>query len=542
MAETKPKIEVKEMAQCLAFAYFAENPKYDEPINNKDTEHAIGFYNLFLSSSNVTEYKKKYLSDDFNIVVLKSKLKVTKTEKTKQLSYDPIVKKVYNVARACVESNMFNSPLKNYKFLDQSDPFTKLIKNETLELIKTAFGFPKTQKIDVLSAVDMFAVKRTEMKKIEADFKKYFGNKDDILKNGVWGESGVNDYASIIGKYFKTRALIPISLKLPNNINSKPHVKIISLNEKNSAADNIDPFLKFLAAILDEPSKTKKIIETVIHIDFDKFSVHEKLNWEFPIDFKYKDLKDPKTGKPIENYNLRFNLFAQGHSAGWNGQFDLSTRAHKDTQWVGGMGIASFERLAKVYPQYNRIISKVVQIRVDEFEKICIKLKESNSEAFEHVESKQSSALAELKKPVIHYLGSLKKTKDFFDDYDDYAKNRGVNSISSYTQYQNEVINTVRGFNKTYTPTKVQLKDMINAHFGHAQLSYFLFEGGKNFELYFKQRMFVTIFGLITKMSHKVFDVGDYTGMRNLITEKIQDEAGKQIIHEFKTAPHYIVS
>jgi len=542
MADTKPKIEVKEMAQCLAFAYFAENPKYDKPTNNKDSEHAIGFYNLFSSSSNVTEYKKKYLSDDFNIVTLKSKLKVTKTEKTKQLSYDPIVKKVYNVARACVESNMFNGPLKDYKFLDQSDPFTKLIKNETLELIKTAFGFPKTQKIDVFSGIDMFAVKRAEMKKIEADFKKYFGNKDDILKNGVWGESGVNDYASVVGKYFKTRVLIPISLKLPKNINSKPHVKIISLNEKNSAAEDIDPFLKFLAAILDEPSKTKKIIETVIHIDFDKFNVHDNLEWSFPIDFKYKDLKDPKTGKPIENYNLRFNLYAWGNSSGWNGRFDLSTKMHKDTQFVGGMGIGSFERFAKVYPEYNRVIKKVIEIRVDEFEKICTKLKESNSEAFEHVESKQASALTELKKPIILYLSLLNKIKDFFDDYDDYAGNRGINSISSMTQYQNEVINTIRGFNKTYAPVRVSLKKMVDAHFAHAQLSYFLFEGGKNFELYFKQRMFVTIFGLITKMSHKAFDVDDYAGMRNLITKKIQDEAGKEIIHEFKTAPHYIVS
>ena len=542
MAETKPKIEVKEMAQCLAFAYFAENPKYDNPTNNKDSEHAIGFYNLFLASSNVTEYKKKYLSDGFNIVTLKSKLKVVKTEKTRQLSYDPIVKKVYNVALACVESKMFNSPLKNYKFLDQSDPFTKLIKDETLEHIKTAFGFPKVQKIDVFSGVDMFAVKRTEMKKIEADFKKYFGNKDIILKNGIWGESGVNDYASVIGKYFKTRALIPISLKLPVNINSKPHVKIISLNEKNSAADDIDPFLKFLAAILDEPSKTQRIIETVIHIDFDKFDVHENLIWKFPIDFKYKDLKDPITRKPIENYNLRFNLFAQGHSAGWNGQFDLSTKAHKDTQWVGGTGIASFERFAKVYPEYNRVIKKVVEIRIDEFEKMCTRLEESNSEAFEHVKTQKVSCITELKKPIILYLSLLSKIKHFFDEYDVYAKNRGPYSISSMTQYQNEVINTIRGFDRKYAPTRVTLKDMIDAHFAHAQLSYFLFEGGKNFELYFKRRMFVTIFGLITKMSHKAFDVGDYAGMRNLITQKIQDEHGKEVIHEFKTAPHYIVS
>ena len=541
MAVTKPKIEVKEMAQCLAFAYFAENPEYDKTTNNKDSEHAIGFYNLFLASSNVTKYKQKYLSDNFNIVTLKSKLKVGKTGTKKQLSYDPIIKKVYNVALACVESKMFNSPLKNYKFLDQSDPFTKLIKNETLELIKTAFGFPKTQKIDVLSGIDMFAVKRAEMKTIEAEFKEYFGNKDIILKNGIWGKSGVNDYASVVGKYFKNRDLIPISLKLPNNINSKPHVKIISLNEKNSAADDIDPFLKFLAAILDNPKETQTIIEKVIHIDFDKFNVHDNLEWSFPIDFKYKDLKDP-TGKPIENYNLRFNLYAWGNSSGWNGRFDLSTKMNKDTQFVGGMGIASFERFAKVYPEYNRVIKNVVKIRIDEFEKMCTRLEESNSKAFEQVKKQKASCITELNRPIILYLGLLSKIKHFFDEYDVYAENRGINSISSMTQYQNEVINTIRGFDRTYAPVRVSLKKMVDAHFAHAQLSYFLFEGGKNFELYFKQRMFLTIFGLITKMSHKAFGVGNYVGMRNFITQTIQDKHGKEIIHEFKTAPHYIVS
>jgi len=33
--------DTKELAQCLAFAYFAENPTFGEPKGNKDSDHAI---------------------------------------------------------------------------------------------------------------------------------------------------------------------------------------------------------------------------------------------------------------------------------------------------------------------------------------------------------------------------------------------------------------------------------------------------------------------------------------------------------------------
>jgi len=63
----------------------------------------------------------------------------------------------------------------------------------------------------------------------------------------------------------------------------------------------IDPFIKFLAAILDEPTKAKQMIDKVIEIDFDKFVTHELLNWVFPVNFNYNKLIDPVTKKPLEN-------------------------------------------------------------------------------------------------------------------------------------------------------------------------------------------------------------------------------------------------
>ena len=538
------KVNTKELAQCLALSYFAEHPKYEKPVGNKDTDHAIRFYTLFSGRENVTSYKKKYLSNTFPIDKVKKEFAVTKTA-TGKLSFHTTAKKVYNVARACVESRMFKFPLDQYEFLDQDDPFTKMVKDTCLTNIKDAFGFPKSIKIDIFSAVDVFFVKSSEKRQIMDDFKRAFNDPKTILRNSIWGKSGTTDYASMMGEYLKKGTLIPVSLKLPVNVTGLPKIKLVTLDTKNHANEDIDPFMKMLAAILDDPSKTKHIINTVIDIDFDKFVIGEQknLSWIFPVNFNFKDLIDPKTRKPLEDYNLRFNLQALFNSAGWNGQFDASTRMHKDTQWVGGLSVPAFERIAKGYPQYSATVRKMVDVRLAVFEKFCLTLKAQNSEVFEELASLKQTAESTLSKQNVLYGSLIKPVRLFCDRFDDLAKiNKKINDTPSFLRYQNEFINVIAKSNKTYVGAKSTRTKIITAHFTHAQVSYFLTEGNKSFQLYFKQRMFMTIYGTITKTFHKVFALDDYTAMKSAIQQNIQDEAGKEIIHEFNTAPHYIVS
>jgi hypothetical protein len=540
------KVNTKELAQCLALSYFAEHPKYEKPVGNKDTEHAVRFYTLFSGRENVTNYKKKYLSNTFPIDKVKKEFAVTKTA-TGKLSFHTTAKKVYNVARACVESRMFKYPLDQYEFLDQDDPFTLMVKDTCLTNIKNAFGFPKSMKIDIFSSVDVFFVKSSEKKNIMDDFKHTFNDPKTILRDGIWGKSGTNDYASMMGEYMKKGTLIPVSLKLPNNVTSLPKVKLVSLDTKNYANEDIDPFMKMLAAILHDPSKTKQIINTVIDIDFDKFTIGEQknLSWIFPVNFNFKDLVDPKTGEPIEKYNLRFNLHALLHSAGWNGQFDASTKMYRDTQWVGGLSVPAFEQIAKGYPQYSATVRKMVDVRLAVFKDFCSKLEEQNSEVFKEQElpGLRHNAESTLSKQNVLYGSLMKPVRLFFDRFDDLAKiNKKINDTPSFTQYQNEFINVIRKSNKPYVGAKGTRMKVITAHYTHAQVSYFLTEGNKSFQLYFKQRMFMTIYGTISKTFSKVFALDDYTAMKSAIQQNIQDEAGKEIIHEFKTAPHYIVS
>jgi hypothetical protein len=535
----KKSNEGKELAQCLAFAYFAENPNYN------DKKHEEGFLYLFSEEKALTKNHfpmkyKKYLSsrDNFPYELLQKEFAVTKTA-TGKASFHPTSKKVYNVAKACIKSRMFKSPLNQYRFLDQKDEFVKFIKDETLTKVKKAFGFGN-MKVDMFSSVDVFIVKTSEKRKVVSEFTRHFHKDEDILRNELWGKSGSNDYASVIGKFMKDGTLIPLSLKLPNAVTAIPHVKLISLDKTINPNAEIDPFIKLLTAILDKPNETKKIINTVIHIDFDKFSVYEKLNWEFPVDFNYTKLIDPATDQPIESYNLRFNLFAQGHGAGWNGQFDKSTKMHKETQWVGGASIPAFERIARDYSQYKTAETKMLRLRLKVFEDYCKELEKLNPNAYNEVKADQEKAQMVIEKDNILYGGGtkphvmLKPVESFFDAYDELAGTK-----ESFKEFQIKFITKVRG---SYHPYDGNKKGQIDAHFAHAQISYFMTEGGKSFQLYFKQKMFLTIYGLITKMAHKVYDLDDYKGMKNAITKIVKHKAGKQIIQEFRTAPHYIVS
>ena len=509
--------DTKELAQCLAFAYFAENPNYNEP------NHAINFYSLFDLRQSITSYKSKYLSNTFPIDLVKKEFLITQKIDTKTkretISYHITAKKVYKVALECIKKNLFNKPLNSFYFLDQNDAFVALLKKITLTNIKKALNLP--YKIDALSTVDIMIVSKTEKKKIEAEFSNAFYDVKTTLNNILINKI---DYADMINKYILLGDLYPISLKLPTVLSITPKIKLISLKRKPLHEQiDIDPYIKFLNIILQNPNKTNQIINQCIEIDFNKFSTGNVLNWWFPVNFNYHKVIDPKTKQKIEDYHLRFNLFAQGYGSGWNGQFDISTRKYKDTQWVGGISVDTFEYFARNYPEYSAVIKSLTKLRVEQFEKLITQYPNADK-----TEIKKVSTILNSDK-IIYTATPVKTLSDFFSTLDENA----------FNQYKINVINAISKENKTYQHNKRQ--KYIDAHFVHAQISYFLLMGGFRFKLYFKQRMFLTIFGLITKQTHKVFNQYDYISMNNIIKKEIELNDEK-IIAQFSASPHYIIS
>jgi hypothetical protein len=541
-AKDKATAEVKELAQCLAFAYFAAYP-------NVGPKHDINFFTMF--SNEITEATTKpgevinkikqtnCLSDMFPMdkEPIKQGFAVEETEKIKKEKYSELARKVYNVAKTFILSNRLKGATSSYKFLDQKDPFVVLLKNKSLDNIRSAMNI--SYKSDVLSAIDVIFVKKSSMTKIETSFKKYFSDSTTIIKNAA---SGGNNYKNVVQKYMDTGELFPVSLKLPTSVNTNVSIKKVIFASGKDASDDVDPFTKFLAIILHDPSKTREYINRVIHINFDKFSNGNVLNWIFPVSFNYKNLIDPETQKPMSTYNLNFNLFAQGYSDGWNGQFDASTKQHQDTQWGGGFGISTFETFAVQYPEYKTIIAKVVNYRLAVFDKMCAKFKKENPDAFKKVTKEYTEARRDLAQQEIKYkITKNATTKYFFDNYSKLTKTDFKGTISLYSEYMLDVINEIRNKVKPYSGQNNTNETIIAAHYAHAQMSFFLYMGGRNANLYFKQRMFMTLFGIITKKAHKLHGVDDYMGMKNIIQETIQLKRTK-FVAEFSTPPHYIIS
>lgn len=525
--------DTKELAQCLAFAYFAEHP------NSNEKDHDLNFYSLFSGKENVTKYKTKYLSKQFPIDKVKKEFTVSKTA-TGKISYHTTAKKVYNVANDCIKKGLFKFKIQEYEFLDQNDPFVLFVKDECLENIKKAFKL--SYKIDALSAIDVFFVKKSSKVKILKEYKDKFSDSDTIIKNAIWGDGDNNDYTSVTERFMNSGELIPVSLKLPDNISDKTQIKRVQFHSGKDSAIEIDPYIKFLSVILDDPKKTEDIIDKVIDIDFKNFSTGDLLNWVFPVNFNYSSLIDPQTKKPMSNYDLRFNLFAQGYGAGWNGQFDKKTKLNQSLQWVGGVGAATFENFAKSYKEYRGVVKKMKQQRLDVFEAFCDAFKKDYPEIFQDNDSLYRLAKSELsEEKIIKATVDQKETKQLFDTLESNLKERPKNVLPLYREYQLAFIDSVRGSTKQYAGSIENQEKYIDAHYVHAQISYFILEGGPKFQLFFKQRLFLTIFGLITKKAHKIFDMEDYPTMRNIVHKTIQHESGK-IKAEFSTAPHYIIS
>ena len=88
---------------------------------------------------------------------------------------------------------------------------------------------------------------------------------------------------------------------------------------------------------------------------------------------------------------------------------------------------------------------------------------------------------------------------------------------------------------------------MIKTHYENAQVSYFLTRGGIKMHRYLKQRIFLTVFGVITKKSYKLFLQNNPTGafkstqMIGAIKAQVTKSMMKSI-KEFDTVPHFYMS
>lgn len=600
MAKSKDKDDLgKELMQCLAFAHFAVH-KYS---NQNANEHEQLFYDLFDTNNqpDVKDYEK-HLGENFQFDRIFANWKTTVTPSTKEKSVHIDVKIVYDVAKTFYLKNLISRNFYMYEFLDQSDSFMQVIKKQCLNKIIKATKLPF--KEDILSSADIYIVKSTEKNRIKKDFE------DEILKKSdVYLINNFDKYNQILEEYWEKHALFGMSLKLPEN-NGAKHIKVIGKPHNavsKKMLDKVDPYSKFLAMLSDPKTDVNRLIEETVFIH-KNMDVNRVAAWKFPVTFRYRRLglyeKDVK-------FNLMAWPKAQdagGGTAGFNGQF-FNTPGYSN-QWVGGTGVRTLENFLFQYPEYSKINNELISIRKKALnyaltgninkapnltqqidteisikkpygvgrEPVYRKLnkkdprtpytkegmysrmgylkgqqgrydygkspgKETKSYQMKvrNMQTLYERAKREVSKPIF-VVGSERQDglNKFIEEYQNITGRQNM-----MNDYRTAVVNLI--LKKPISAKSNETDSMIRTHYENAQISYFLTRGGANLYRYLKQRIFLTVFGVITKKAYKVFLEKNPTGIlkSTQIIGAIRAQVTKGIvknIKEFDTVPHFYLS
>lgn len=560
----------KEYVQCLAFAHFAIH-KY--PTKKEDQEeHKLSFYNLFVTSSdrkefnikklNLREYRS-HLGNKFPYIRTIRDFK-TKVNQKGKITADTAVQKVYDVALELYKSKVIGQNWENYEFLDQTDIFTQTVKDSALNKIKDVLGI--TFKLDMLASFDMFVVHKQKKQTILNEINTYILNASDstILKNYSLNQ---HTYRTILNRHFgsrtNTRSLVAISLKLPDTVKQKKYINIIGTeNVKKELSEYIDPYTKFLTlAISSKPNELKLLIENLIKIEYSEFRTGSNvLTWELPVTFRYKVAAQKVFGRdiePLSDMNYKIVFLAQGYGDGWNGFVKVGKQG---PPWTGGGAASTFEFFYEQYSEYSLVIQKLVQLRAKAFNYVLTGKENGridDSTFSNKLKTSYRAALREIttrKILVNSRAAKYEKIEEFFNLYDKETGNK-----DSITMYYVAVINLVRGKvkssikitdkyasfsmfvgqKKERKATTSETQERIKAHYAHAQLAWFTFIGGKSYQTFLKQRMFLTIYGVISKKGYKIFDYN-----KNIATVKSAITASMKGMPKaaFDSAPHLLLS
>lgn len=524
-----PEADPRELAQCAAFAYFM---KYQ----TRNETHEEKFYFLFRNHETASDnakairefnqLKNSRLSPNFSIDKVRSKYGDTVDN----------IKVVYHLTKKLLDENKIPQ-LRNYIFLDQSDPFVNFIKMTCLTNIKQAFGFQF--RTDQLSPVDVIFVKKDKLNVILQDFETNFSSKETIINNNLVAG---NYYAELTQKYIDNYWWYPISLKLPSEIkveNLVAKIKLVSFKKPKNSVVEIDPYIKFISLLIEHPEHADKNISNLVKINFDEFNISDDVQqWTFPIDLNYKDIIDPETKQKIENYNLSFQLMAM-NSGGWNGQWTSKSRSHQNVAGhLGGMSLSTFDYYSKKFKKYHAVLDLVKKERVQELNKFLLTYdkKYARDTRYRFLKTK---LLTELN---AHKLVGKGKTEEpnlrAFFSYLEEKEDLPDDTLS--LEYKLNFINRIKRLLGQQYVNRNQTRN-IELHYTHAQISAFLFKGGKELELHFKKIFVFALFGLLTKSSHKIFGMDDTKTMKSILTKEIEVNRRK-ILATFTTPPHYIIS
>lgn len=204
----------------------------------------------------------------------------------------------------------------------------------------------------------------------------------------------------------------------------------------------------------------------------------------------------------------------------------------KDNQetGLGGAGIKPTEQLLVRYNEYPQVLNELVDLREKSFY-LAIHNKTTEPKLPTQFQTEYKAALNEVKSKKILTQGDMKKVLKFFETY---------STKTQYVEFQRNLIKSATKDMKTSGEVSRDEK-RVYAHFIASQCAWFLFRGGKKMHTDLKQRIFLSLYGMITKSGYKIFQGSNNTILENFIMTKYTKNK-KEVEAYFNSAPHIVLS
>lgn len=513
-----------EKLQCLAFAYFAIN-------KSKSTLEGFTSELTTISGTGTNMKYKPYLTSAFDFAAVARKFSAPSSAEDRNW-----ISSTFHVAEKFYKLHIL-TPFSEYVFLDQSTQFTQTIKDRSLQKYKKALKF--SGEIDLLSSIDMFMVRKRRMSEIYRDFKKNILDVDELtlLNNLAYGKTGKNTYRTLVNKYFSPaqgRALVPISLKKSYGT---PQITFVGTTINIDQPEiKLDPYTEFISRAMDSnPQELKTLIESMVEIETDTNRMkvdHAVYNIPFTLNYKKANITDFISENQLTlQAGNGFNMIPKGKP------------------YVGGVSFNSSIPFLAQYSEYSRMMAELKLIR----RKALYYALTRNTNTAPKITDSNLGRMYDRAYAATQYTGILyevKRNKDvneFLIEYDkkmgttaqlDYYK--GVTNLCKKRNISQD-ISPKMTMDPRYSKTGKLKKSTIEVDYINAQGLWFFSRGGPKLHYYIKQRIALTLYGVISKKGAMIFkNTASGTVLQDAIRAEFKKNK-KTTMANFNLAPHILI-
>lgn len=403
---------------------------------------------------------------------------------------------------------------KTYAFLNQDDPFVLEVKDKPLKKIKSVMNF--SGNVDLLSPVDFFAVEISQKSNIIETMKSMITEaKDSDILDNMRHEKGIHSYRGIMNEYFQDEVLVGISSKVLGKSIPRTFKVVNTTHIKKQSIlgtvleEHMDIFTKLLRLIEENMGNMDYIIDRAIQFK----QVHVRPTMKFwSIDVKMDVSAVSHSEKDISLFQLEF----LGDKAGYNGKFYKTQElaARTISPFVGGLSNKTelsrlfFQEYGYGFPKEDFFKRRIATATNKEFVKF-------------------------LEKPMIYTVSDVVNKMDALKFTPDQKREYMVDATIAMlgTNYNGDKASFVRASTE-------KIKD----NWRNAELMYFLGIGDRHGEMILKKKIFLTIFGVITKTGYITFEPHVLRGFIREKLSKLTNSIPQQtVLAEFRSSPYVVL-